>query len=493
MVDKKEKMKSYYKIDNFYNFITELKYLTENINNHYSSLIVNQKNVNEKFSILKINFLNNDIDKVIKQEFETCLSLINSTLYSLNNISADEMDFINKDEGLNKIKSVNFIDIISDIDSKIASALNKIHEFSSESDNQLPIIKNDLNQLNSIKESIANTIRNYIEFLSNLYNTTNNTILLNSETFNNYYLKKFEQETSLILKKYQNSVSNITEKYENQFQNFILDQDKAIKSANLFSKSVNDGLKDLVRLNERTQNIELEFSKIIGIETTKVKEDLDGSRIALIGVVDSITIEATTKLNEINTAHSDFKNLVEKAGIYELTQNYKTKANEEKKDYKLNMWLTIGAIVLAIIATIVVITIPIIEHWKANPAVDMDYFTLFARLSISIMFFVLALYTSKQAAKHYECYQENHRTFLQLAALEPFMTRMSHDEQKEIRKGLIPSYFNQGSDGKFTAKGDEVDLPTNMYAIVNRAFDLVSEKKEPKAAESTVAESKPQG
>ena len=109
------------------------------------------------------------------------------------------------------------------------------------------------------------------------------------------------------------------------------------------------------------------------------------------------------------------------------------------------------------------------------------------------MFFVLALYTSKQAAKHYECYQENHRTFLQLAALEPFMTRMSHDEQKEIRKGLIPSYFNQGSDGKFTAKGDEVDLPTNMYAIVNRAFDLVSEKKEPKAAESTVAESKPQG
>jgi len=166
MVEKKEKMQTYYKIDNFYNFITELKYLTENINNHYNTLIVNQKNVNEKFSMLKINFLNNDIDKVIKQEFETCLSLINSTLYSLNNISADEMDFINKDEGLNKIKSVNFIDIISDIDSKIASALNKLHEFSSELDNQLPIIKNDFNQLNSIKESISNTIRNYIRSLA---------------------------------------------------------------------------------------------------------------------------------------------------------------------------------------------------------------------------------------------------------------------------------------------------------------------------------------
>ncbi|MEG0553655.1 MAG: hypothetical protein RR533_09065 [Carnobacterium sp.] len=199
---------------------------------------------------------------------------------------------------------------------------------------------------------------------------------------------------------------------------------------------------------------------------------------------------ANTKLNEINKAHTDFINLVEKAGIYELTQNYKTKADEEKKDYKLNMWLTIGSIVLAIFATIAVITIPIIEHWKATPPVPMDYFTLFARLSISLMFFVLALYTSKQAAKHYECYQENHRTFLQLAALEPFMSRMSHDEQKEIRKGLIPSYFNQGVDGKFAAKGDEVDLPTNIHAIVNRAFDLVGEKKEPKTAENTATDTK---
>jgi len=156
------------------------------------------------------------------------------------------------------------------------------------------------------------------------------------------------------------------------------------------------------------------------------------------------------------------------------------------------MWLTIGAIVLAIIATIVVITIPIIEHWKANPPVDMDYFTLFARLSISIMFFVLALYTSKQAAKHYECYQENHRTFLQLAALEPFMTRMSHDEQKEIRKGLIPSYFNQGSDGKFAAKADEVDM-SMMFTFMDKLSNFSQNKKDDNTTEIKATEAKVQG
>ena len=92
------------------------------------------------------------------------------------------------------------------------------------------------------------------------------------------------------------------------------------------------------------------------------------------------------------------------------------------------------------------------------------------------MFFVLALYFSKQAAKHYECYQENHRTFLQLAALEPFMANMTLEEQKEIRKSLIPSYFNQSVDGKFAIKGDEVDM-SKMFTFMDKLSNLVPGNK----------------
>lgn len=313
-----------------------------------------------------------------------------------------------------------------------------------------------------------------------------------SEKSNLNYIDRFKEDTDLIIKKYQNEISNLTEKFENQFKKFELNQNKVVKSSDLLSTGVDAGLKHLAELNERTQNIELEFSKIIGTETDKVKADLNNSKTALTGVVESITMEANTKLNEINTAHSDFLSIVSKSGAHELTKNYKEKAEEEKTEYKDFRKYTAWSIMAAIGSTLLIFVIAFLEHYFSDKGNQTNYLLLASRLSISVMFFVLAFYLSKQAAKHYECYQENHRTFLQLAALEPFMARMNSDEQMEIRKGLIPSYFNQSSDSKFAAKGDEVDLPTNIHAIVNRAFDLLGEKKDPKPPENTAAETKPQ-
>ncbi|MFW2805155.1 hypothetical protein ACN6Q0_20190, partial [Acinetobacter baumannii] len=108
------------------------------------------------------------------------------------------------------------------------------------------------------------------------------------------------------------------------------------------------------------------------------------------------------------------------------------------------------------------------------------------RLSISIMILVLALFFSKQAAKHYECYQENNRTFLQLAALEPFIANMSHEDQLAIRKQLIPTYFNQNADGKFASKGEEVDISTNVHSLLSQTLTLLAEKKDQKPSTNEV-------
>ena len=296
-----------------------------------------------------------------------------------------------------------------------------------------------------------------------------------SEEQNLDYIERFKEDTDFILKKYEVQVNNLTTKLQTRINNLNLKQTELEKNSSLLNTGLEAGLKSLSSLNEKNNNIEMEFSKLLDTESKKIKDKLNTEDTRFKGVVDNLIKEVTKKTEEIYTNHQDFKNLVEKAGIYELTQNYKTKANDEKKDYKLNMWLTVTAITLAVIATIIIITIPIVEHWKVSPPVNMDYFTLFARLSISLMFFVLALYTSKQAAKHYECYQENHRTFLQLAALEPFMARMNEEEQKEIRKGLIPSYFNQASEGKYASKSDEVGLPESFKSSIDKLADVVKE------------------
>ncbi|MDC5299608.1 hypothetical protein OHW83_17365, partial [Acinetobacter baumannii] len=259
---------------------------------------------------------------------------------------------------------------------------------------------------------------------------------------------------------------------------------KALKdSSNLLSNSLDSNLKNAAILKERIQKIELEFTpkinekfinidKFLDSEVNKINEDLSKKSTEVDNQLNAIRSRAITKSKRIKDAHNDFVLLVERAGIYELTQNYKNKSVEEKKDYNFFSWATIAAISLAIITTIVIIAIPIIEHWGANPPVETNYFTILARLSISLMFFVLAVYTSKQSSKHYECYQENHRTFLQLAALEPFMARMSEEEQKTIRKGLIPIYFNQNAEGKFATKGEELGMQFNMQAFVEKFFEV---------------------
>ncbi|QLY84864.1 hypothetical protein H0S62_10000 [Acinetobacter baumannii] len=116
---------------------------------------------------------------------------------------------------------------------------------------------------------------------------------------------------------------------------------------------------------------------------------------------------------------------------------------------------------------------------------DTNLFFFIYRMSISLMFFVLAFYSSKQASKHYECFQDNNRTYLQLAALEPFMEKMSEDEKKEIRKNLVPIYFSQSSEGKYSSKGDEVTLPADLKGFAEKLIDvgkglLDKSKDEPK-------------
>ncbi|HAV3439006.1 TPA: hypothetical protein JIE25_001215 [Acinetobacter baumannii] len=103
---------------------------------------------------------------------------------------------------------------------------------------------------------------------------------------------------------------------------------------------------------------------------------------------------------------------------------------------------------------------------------DTNLLFFIYRMTISLMFFVLAFYSSKQASKHYECFQDNHRTYLQLAALEPFMEQMSEEEKKQIRKNLVPTYFSQANEGKYSSKGDEVTLPADLKGIAEKMIDV---------------------
>lgn len=313
--------------------------------------------------------------------------------------------------------------------------------------------------------------------------TINDEVKLRENLINENLVEKIEAEKERLTKVFNHETSRLFNSAKTSLSNFDLDLKTAKDSVKNLKDSVDSGIKDLSILNDRAEKIDLELSKRISEKMLTVNEVLEKNSKEITQNLEqklrdideqynALRNKVFAKSTRIRNAHNDFIRLVERAGIYELTQNYKEKAVEEKKDYNFFSWATIIAISLAIITTIVIIAIPIVEHWKANPPIETNYYTILARLSISLMFFVLAVYTSKQSAKHYECYQENHRTFLQLAALEPFMARMSEEEQKTIRKGLIPIYFNQNAEGKFATKGEELGMQFNMQAFVEKFFEV---------------------
>ncbi|PWB14214.1 hypothetical protein DCO44_09890 [Acinetobacter sp. AM] len=468
-------------LDEILNIIDHNRQLTKQIGQEFDEYLMYEGNIIATDNFKKL--LGFDINKSdsINREIQIKIDLILNTLNQLMfknlnssqlNLTPKNLDYLEESALSANLTLKEYVDNFKKLKSTIIEVENSN-------------ILNDSSYISKMKPVILEELRILADSL-----TLIRTRIENNSTSNKEYIERFKEETSLIISDYENKIRNLTEKFENQFKKFELNQNKVIKSSELLKSNVDTGLKNLGELNERTQNIELELSKIIGTETEKVKTDLNTSRIVLMSEIESITTEANTKLSGIETAHSDFLNIVTKSGAHELTKNYQEKANEEKKQYETFRTYTARSIGAAIIFTIIILTIPLIEYWGVNPPVDTNYYTILARLTISLMFFVLALYFSKQASKHYESYQENHRTFIQLAALEPFLSRMSADEQKEIRKGLIPSYFNQSADGKFAAKGDEVDM-SMMFTFMDKLSNFAQIKKEQKPAETPATETKP--
>lgn len=282
------------------------------------------------------------------------------------------------------------------------------------------------------------------------------------------FTERLNEEKALLIKQFNNELTIIQERYETAFKSYESDRDRIQQSANLLGTTVDAGLKTANELNEKTQKLESFFSTMINEKKSEIEEELEREKNKISTIINDAKDALFEEEKTIRDAHKDFLTIVQATGIHKLTENYKKKSEDERGDYRLFRNSTTLSILAAIGCTYYFFTLV----FKDIPTNQAEYLILISRLSIPLMFFVLAYYLSKQAAKHYECYQENHRTYLQLAALEPFMARMNEEEKKDIRKTLIPTYFNQNSDGKFAPRGEEVTLPIDIKAYAEKLIDV---------------------
>lgn len=478
-------------------------YFFETLENDITNCRKNKKLLNEAIRDFKfyINVFYEDYP-IQKAELLTSVRLSHENIHSkffkttklLGNINNRLKKFINN-LFLN-IDINDFREILSRAEDYLTTIHGCIYSFSDsnkvfKSDSADPnfvgpynIIPPEFSQVFKHSTDSLNEILSLFEIVIDYLEKLNNKILEIEEKINEYsdsnYQKRLEEDTNLILKKFENQISNLIKTYENQVKRFNLDIKDSTESINIAKGNVE---------NVELKNSELS-SKLSGYErrlqqiTDSRAEDI---KIVLQEKLDNLETITNEKISAIDQSylnaqknHQKFKELVEKAGVYNLIVNYKEKAEEEKKEYKTYRKYTSRALYWAIGFTIFILGIPLVEHWLASQPVSIDYYSILVRLTISLMFLVLALFFSKQAAKHYECHQENNRTFLQLAALEPFMANMSPADQLAIRKQLVPTYFNQNADGKFASKGDEIDISTNMHNLLSQVISVVAERKDPK-------------
>ncbi|WP_038343022.1 hypothetical protein [Acinetobacter sp. A47] len=307
---------------------------------------------------------------------------------------------------------------------------------------------------------------------------TNNSIFGFSSLINEKYEKKFLEETEVLLKKIQNGSNELLAKHAHEVKKIQNDYSSTLNDYKILKDSFTQLEKHHKDVQNKLLSYEKELNKIQENNNTEIKTRIENGLIDASKIyMDKIKTIDNTYNNALKNYES-FTKLVQNAGIYKLTENYNKKAIDEQDEYKKFRKYTSNALYAAIIFTAIILLIPVIQHWGDETPINA-YFTILARLTISLMFFVLALYFSKQAAKHYECYQENHRTFLQLAALEPFMANMEPNDQLNVRKELIPVYFNQNSDGKFAAKSEEIALPEAFKNLPDKIVEAINSRMKP--------------
>lgn len=422
-----------------------------------SVILKNEQKINENFAII-IGLLKN-----IKNRISTIISniFINIDLQHFRNMLSNSFQSTNEIIfSIGKIKSDIDDYKISNPEIKPMNTLLT-----------MPIhFDKTYSQTVSILENILTNTSITIQYLTNIVDNLKEIERKVSDYSNIDYKKRFEEDTNLLLKQFENQISNLVNTYENQVKRFNLDIKASTDAVSIYKENLENIELKSSELNNKLSDYDRKLQEIANNRYADIQVVLENKLLQL----ETITNEKITVIDQsyqnAQTNYEKFKDLVEKAGIYNLIVNYKEKAQEENDEYKRFRKYTNRAIYWAIGTAFVMFLI----SWGeiALTGKDTNLFFFIYRMSISLMFFVLAFYSSKQASKHYECFQDNNRTYLQLAALEPFMEKMSEDEKKEIRKNLVPIYFSQSSEGKYSSKGDEVTLPADLKGFAEKLIDV---------------------
>lgn len=273
------------------------------------------------------------------------------------------------------------------------------------------------------------------------------------------------ESSKKIFKSLENSIVRAQQQNNSANDNFLVISKKFTD----FSEQINN----LKNLNEsKISEIELQnethFKNTLKDINKKYEDQINKFSFELDGVNKEIQDEITS----IKNTSQSFKNFISNETSIKLTNDYKDKADFEKKSYYFFNILSFLIITLAIYISYESLSSFALAHVgtdKTYNTNDLAYLTI--RLIFSLIVLSSLTFTSKLASKSYIYWKKNEGIFLRLTALKSFIADMSPEKKTEIHEKLVDVYFGKDDESESINNNKIKDLPNNITQLLSKIVE----------------------
>lgn len=208
-----------------------------------------------------------------------------------------------------------------------------------------------------------------------------------------------------------------------------------------------------------------QFSTALKSYSADIEKSKDQFRNEIDELKNSIDIDTSSLVTQLETKHNEAKKLVNLIGNVGITGNYQNIANNHKDD--ANWWRWTAIIFMAAFSGILIWTI-----WDLNTE-NLVWQQALIRVIAAISLSYPATYAARESSKHRKLETINRNAELELASINPFIEGLSDDKKQKIKEELVEKYFGNHNNFEHSDAKDIKGLSIENFEKIMEAISKI--------------------
>jgi len=387
-------------------------------------------NINNIINLIdEIENLEN-VDKLIFDDLYRIKTVVKLTLNSITGIDPILIPINNINNINNQLNSVNN-ELFSFKNNRNKGHINNANGHIDNVLGQLANIPNTFPHEDSKKyiEGITSFRRSAGQHLRNLYDEYGS--LKNKFDGLNSNFQDLVNEIKSQKSRLDNAISQFQQQFSAAEENR---REESIKSEQSRSDKFNQILEEQKKkIEEEIDNFESEKNTRIEDLTKNANELVNNYTKKSENLIKSLSEDAKIFINYLKEKKAEAENLVHIIANTGMAGGYQKVANQARRTK--NLWH-----VITILSLFGLISFAIIAFFSTIQT-DFNLGKFGARTFVAFSFGILAAYAARQAEKNSEFERTNRQLELELASIDPYLSKLPEDKQFEIKRVLAEKWF----------------------------------------------------